>query len=178
SSSVHCGASCDAPGCSPGFACVMGMCQQTSCVPACTNGNTCAGTTCVCGSSPACPPSQTCCGSACFDLTSDHDHCNSCGHACNQAEQCVGGVCKKNNGVSCNAPSECVSGHCADGVCCDSDCLGACQYCAITGKKGTCSPVPSGGDPHGMCVAHPSSACGTTGQCAGGACGYWPAGTR
>jgi hypothetical protein len=29
-----------------------------------------------------------------------------------------------------------------------------------------------------MCVAHPSSACGTTGQCASGACAYWAQGTK
>jgi hypothetical protein len=176
-SSVHCGTSCDAPGCPAGFACMSGMCQQTTCIPACANGNTCVGTTCMCGSMPQCSSSQTCCTGACYDLQTDHDHCNSCTHACAMREQCVGGVCKKELGVSCNAAGECVSGHCSDGVCCNVDCTAACTYCALNATKGMCSPVPSGGDPHGLCVSNPSSACGTTGQCASGACAYWPAGT-
>jgi hypothetical protein len=176
-SSVHCGSSCSAPGCPAGFACMGGMCQQTTCIPACTSGNTCVGTTCMCGTSPQCPTAQTCCPDGCFDLSSDNNHCHSCTHACPAQSQCVSGACKKNLGVSCTSAAECASNHCSDGVCCNVDCTGACMYCAQGFQPGSCLPVVSGSDPHGLCVSHPSSACGTTGQCSNGACAYWSAGT-
>ena len=66
-------------------------------------------------------------------------------------------------GATCIKPSDCALGHCSDGVCCDSACAGACEYCALVGKVGTCSYVT--GSP-----APGHSACGGMGICAGG-CG-------
>ena len=96
-----------------------------------------------------------------------------CGHACNSNEACTGGVCLKTNGTSCGGPSECVSNHCSDGVCCDQDCSGACSACNLSNLRGTCSPVASGNDPHHLCGLTPSPTCGTNGQCSSGACAYW-----
>jgi hypothetical protein len=66
-------------------------------------------------------------------------------------------------GATCMKPSDCALGHCSDGVCCSSACTGACEYCALVGKVGTCSYVT--GSP---ALGH--SACGGIGICAGG-CG-------
>jgi hypothetical protein len=174
---AHCGATCDAPGCPSGYACVSGMCQQTTCIPACLPGNTCVGTSCMCGNVPQCSAPKSCCPDGCFDLSSDHDHCNGClQHACSNSETCVAGACKKVQGVTCSNNGDCATGHCADGVCCDTACTGACMYCGGT-RGGTCATVMSGPDPHGVCVSNPSNKCGTTGSCNLGACAYWPAGT-
>jgi hypothetical protein len=67
-------------------------------------------------------------------------------------------------GATCIKPSDCALGHCSDGVCCDSACTGACEYCALAGKVGTCSYVTGSPAP-----GHP--ACGGMGICAGGCSG-------
>lgn len=53
------------------------------------------------------------------------------------------------NGSSCSADAACMSGHCADGVCCDTACNNACDACtaALTGLAagdGTCGPTAAG----------------------------------
>ncbi len=48
------------------------------------------------------------------------------------------------NGQACNAAAECASNHCVDGVCCESDCTGACTSCALPGTEGLCRPAPAG----------------------------------
>jgi len=45
------------------------------------------------------------------------------------------------NGEVCSADSTCASGKCRDGVCCDADCAGQCQYCKEPGFVGTCKTV-------------------------------------
>jgi len=58
----------------------------------------------------------------------------------------------------------CLSGHVADGVCCDTDCLGACNYCNAPNTPGVCQKV-SGPAP----VAQ--RACGESHlQCSAGLC--------
>lgn len=50
-------------------------------------------------------------------------------------------------GESCKASVECEMGNCVDGVCCDSECDGACEACAkeLTGASdGTCTNLPTG----------------------------------
>jgi hypothetical protein len=175
SSPIHCGTSCNAPGCPDGFACMNGQCTQTSCIPACDNGNSCSGTSCVCEKAAACVTPNTCCSGACVDLSSNHDNCMSCMHRCADNEQCVGGLCKKVLGVSCSLASECVSNFCVDGVCCGSACTGACTSCNLLGNAGRCSAVTSGTDPHHVCLVTPPSSCGQNGQCSSlGTCAYWP----
>ena len=85
----------------------------------------------------------------------------------------------KHKGDPCTPSDTCDTGHCVDGVCCDSDCAGACLACTVSGLVGTCSTIPAGGTPvHGMCVTQPASTCGTNGTCDGnGACAKYPQGT-
>lgn len=52
------------------------------------------------------------------------------------------------DGDPCNSPSQCTSHFCADGVCCNTACVGSGQSCAVPGSVGTCirqaqSPVLS-----------------------------------
>jgi hypothetical protein len=53
------------------------------------------------------------------------------------------GVCvpKTALGVACSSGRECVSGHCADGVCCDDACEGLCESCAQEKFEGSCVPI-------------------------------------
>ncbi len=69
-------------------------------------------------------------------------------------------------GNPCTRDEMCVSGHCADGVCCDTTCTGSCQACDLPGTTGTCSPVPDGMDPHGEC-SDSGAGCDDDGYCDG-----------
>ncbi|HMF39125.1 MAG TPA: hypothetical protein VKQ32_00460 [Polyangia bacterium] len=81
-------------------------------------------------------------------------------------------------GGECDAAKDCKSGFCSDGVCCRSDCSGACQSCAVEGSLGTCTSVPVGADPRNDCPDDGSASCGRTGFCDGtGACALYAAGT-
>jgi hypothetical protein len=87
-----------------------------------------------------------------------------------------GAIAGKSNGESCAGASDCQSGKCADGICCETDCAGACYSCAqlYTGKPdGTCAVVGAGKkDPRATCVDETSgNECGNDGTCDGaGAC--------
>lgn len=85
---------------------------------------------------------------------------------------------KSSNGTSCNTATECASGHCVDGVCCESDCTGACTSCAMPGSTGLCRPAAGGlPDPRGICADMGAATCGTTGLCdVSGHCAKYPAG--
>jgi hypothetical protein len=79
-------------------------------------------------------------------------------------------------GAPCGSNSECDSTACVDGVCCASACNGICEACNVTGKAGTCSPVPAGTS-DAMCAKQPSSTCGFDGTCDGnGGCRRYPVG--
>jgi hypothetical protein len=87
-------------------------------------------------------------------------------------------------GAACDAADQgktCLSGHCADGVCCDKACTGTCQACTVarTGvATGTCAPALAGTDPHDDCDTDDPSSCGNDGACDGtGACRQYPDGT-
>ncbi len=86
---------------------------------------------------------------------------------------------KVTNGQACNAAADCASNHCVDGVCCESDCTGACTSCALPGTEGLCRPVPAGvPDPRAVCADMGAASCGTNGLCAvSGGCAKYPAGT-
>ena len=47
----------------------------------------------------------------------------------------------KGIGDTCADASECLSGHCADGVCCDYACERVCEHCALDGQEGHCHRV-------------------------------------
>lgn len=83
------------------------------------------------------------------------------------------------NGLACNSAPDCASNHCVDGVCCESDCTGACTSCDNPGTEGLCRPAPAGvPDPRGMCADMGAATCGTNGLCdVSGHCAKYPAGT-
>lgn len=75
-------------------------------------------------------------------------------------------------GEPCTDDSECVSGHCADQVCCDSACADPCLACLAaykeSGPDGTCGPAPAGTDPRDGCAAaEDPTTCGADGLCDG-----------
>lgn len=72
---------------------------------------------------------------------------------------------RKSNGAPCTEGRQCVSGHCADNVCCESRCSGTCEKCNLAGREGFCAAVPSGQDPDNECPNN-VSAC-QAGVCTG-----------
>jgi hypothetical protein len=77
-------------------------------------------------------------------------------------------------GAACTTNVECGTGYCVDGVCCESECTGACRSCATPSAKGTCAPLDAVKDPRGICGV---GDCGT-GKCIAGACDYSPPTTK
>jgi hypothetical protein len=169
----HCGSCTSA--CGSGYGCVMGKCVQTSCLPPCTQGNTCAGTSCQCQGRPGCVAPQLCCTSGCADLTTSLANCGSCDHPCAMGDTCVKGMCLHPNGAMCQLGTDCQSNFCVDGVCCENACAGACHACNNTGNLGKCTPVSSDSrDP--LCPITAANTCGTNGLCdANGNCRDYPA---
>jgi len=151
----------------PGTVCVAARCTAGKF----TSESTCDGAgKCVTGSSRDCDPFV--CntgGTACFDsCTADNQ--------CIPTRTCKDGKCGlKENGATCSDPSECKNNHCVDGFCCDSACTEVCKTCALTGKRGTCSPLPDDvADDAGGCPAAAESSCGNDGKCNGaGGCRKW-----
>lgn len=87
---------------------------------------------------------------------------SSCSVGMNNA--CDGaGNCKKSNGITCAAGSECVSTRCVDTVCCNNACTTLCEACNVTGSLGTCTAVPKGQD-DGTCTGTTQS-CNTSNDC-------------
>jgi hypothetical protein len=90
------------------------------------------------------------------------------------------GLVFRANGQSCLVDSDCWSNICADKICCDQPCTGTCQSCALSGKLGTCTPVPAGQAPTApkACTVTAPGTCGLDGKCDGaGGCRRWPGGT-
>jgi hypothetical protein len=81
-------------------------------------------------------------------------------------------------GGTCALDEDCLSGHCAEGVCCNSACADACYTCAASGSVGTCVAAEVGSNPRGACKDDGAASCGYTGQCDGaGACQKYSLGT-
>lgn len=159
----------------------------------------CSGSgTCVDSGTQNCSPYE-CEGAVCRTGCSSDIHCVS-GYYCS-GSACVA---KKPLGQTCGASNQCISGICADGVCCNTDCTGACRSCNIAGSVGTCSNysantdpeaecglcricngiggcsnAAAGTDPKDQCDQQSTASCGRDGQCSGsGACRLWPSGTQ
>lgn len=87
-------------------------------------------------------------GGDCVECLGDAD--------CGLTAYCAGGVCvaKTGPGTPCGSASTCLSGSCADGVCCQSACVGVCKACstAKTGQpNGVCANILIGTDPDNEC---------------------------
>jgi hypothetical protein len=74
----------------------------------------------------------------------------ACDSGCNRDSICMsgsyctgGGQCrpKKTPGNACAGDHECVSGHCANQVCCESACIGPCESCNRVSSMGQCTPL-------------------------------------
>lgn len=79
---------------------------------------------------------------------------------CIEAAHCTIGFCVPDlpAGGPCGRPQDCLDGlSCTDGVCCMTACNGACEACDLPGTAGTCTTVPSGGDPDSECAGFPCS---------------------
>ncbi len=125
-----------------------------ACTPgSCTSGVATLPTDCT-GSSASCPTPVTqvcptgCAGTLCANPCTDDSSCNPPEAGTTPTEYCSqAGLCtpKVGAGSACDRDSACLTGHCADGVCCDTACnAGPCDSCVESGKIGTCSPVASG----------------------------------
>jgi hypothetical protein len=126
---------------------------------------------------------------ACAPFNCDGANGPHCRSSCTVPADCVttaacannscGPKPRKVNGAGCVAASECMSNVCVDGVCCNTNCTGACMACNLTGQAGTCRPVPSGkADPHNVCKDMGAASCGSNGQCDGsGGCLRYPVGS-
>ncbi|MBK8255273.1 MAG: hypothetical protein IPK82_21760 [Polyangiaceae bacterium] len=178
------GKDCTANGdCSSGF-CASDVCCDTACDQecfACTALAKGAGLDGVCGPAKVgepCGPATTCanneqtaqdtCDGAgtcvdngitpCSPYTCDAMACKtSCtgDNDCTAPATCTNSACTLPDGAGCSKGADCVSGFCADGVCCDTACLGSCQACSTalkgSGADGVCGDILAGTDPDGEC---------------------------
>jgi hypothetical protein len=143
-----------------GTICQAGQCDGSAVVGAlaCDGLGHCkAGPTTICA-----PYSCDATNGACFESCTLSTQCTT-------GQQCVNGSCgEKKKGANCTKNTDCASGFCADGVCCNVACAGGCVSCALTDRKGTCSPIDRGvADPRGQCVDQGAPSCGATGTCDG-----------
>ena len=149
-------------------------CQDPKCDPGAnveTPAGTCQRGACQVPAVRTCAPHKGCTGSRCL---------TSCGgdSQCTTGNFCIMGTCgKRPDGALCSGDSQCTSGTCAQGRCCATGCTGSCKSCAVPGREGVCSDVPSGGaDPAGVCRDDAcSNGCNGAGGCrreqAGTTCG-------
>ena len=117
------------------------ICRDQSCATNTRqNARSCDGNgTCV---TPT-PATATCVPFGCNAAGSD---ClASCTQAadCSPGYACAAGVCKRAQGTSCGADTDCASGFCASGVCCESRCGGSCERCNGPARAGFCDTLPS-----------------------------------
>jgi hypothetical protein len=170
---------CNASGacvtCTETFGCGAGeLCfNETECVSCSdmvTNGDE-VGVDCG-GSCPLCPAGQPCnmdgdCASgSCDDVTYV---CTSCTDGIlngNEVNTDCGGSCPGCAvGAACTGPMDCASTFCADGVCCNTDCVGECRRCDLPGHGGTCTFLPSSMDDPGPPSCSGAIVCNGAGTC-------------
>jgi hypothetical protein len=121
----HCGG-CGIP-CGPLESCIMGMCKQTQCAPACgQQQNQCVDGMCTCFGMQPCMTPASCCQNGCKNLKTDFLNCGSCGHPCSMYELCCNGTCTPQGQNNCGA--------------CGMIC-GAGSMCCFTGSGFSCRPT-------------------------------------
>ena len=181
-----------APSCSGVYACDgLGGCKKAK-GQACVSAAECATNACSEG---------LCCDQAC-DATCMA--CNAIGSAgtcvpvaagkqdyfaktpCIGTSACDGaGKCVKGKGQACASSTQCVTGHCADGICCDAACTGTCQACNLLGNNGSCKAIAKGQpdataitpctgdkvcDGLGKCLTKQGKSCTSATDCLAGFC--------
>lgn len=157
---------CAAPGdCLSGF-CVDGVCCDLACSGACKSCN-------IMGMV-----------GTCSNVAAGQDDGNGVPSCSGPSQSCDGmGACKKENGQTCSAGSECSSSVCVDGYCCNNSCTAACQGCNVSGYLGTCHNLPQYADDAnptcsgtntcngaGACLKENGQTCTSNGQCASTFC--------
>lgn len=153
-------------GCDP-----FGACKSDNGQP-CTSGGECVSGQCFDGVCCNAVCSGTCksCSIAgavgtCSNVAAGLDDTNGVPACSGVNQSCDGnGVCKKENGQTCTATTDCLSGICVDGVCCNAVCTGTCVSCAIAGSLGTCTNTANGQDDVGTCSGMDIS-CDGAGAC-------------
>ncbi|HVZ71134.1 MAG TPA: hypothetical protein VHJ20_02060 [Polyangia bacterium] len=175
--------SCGTNGKCDGFGSCSKYPAETTCVPSSCTG-TKRNTPGTCDGLGTCKPPgvQPCTPYLCVANAGAGECTTSCttNAQCDTGHACVNGKCgPKLPGLACMTAAECASNHCVDGVCCDSECTGACKSCALASAPGKCTPVAKGnGDPRGVCVDDKVESCGTNGKCDGaGSCQKYPMGS-
>ena len=83
---------------------------------------------------------------------------------CPGTQACDGvGQCLKVNSDTCSGNGECLSGNCADGLCCNTTCIGSCKACDLAGSEGQCTNIAGGQDPSNECAG--ALSCNGVGAC-------------
>lgn len=129
-------------------------CLSNYCVDGFCCNNICMGECQACSMAKKGGGYNGACGPIAYNTDPDHE--------C-QGSLCTGwGPCNLRteptlvNGSVCISGAQCLSGYCADGICCDSWCLGTCQACTAakkgSGIDGTCGPIAPNTDPEGECL--------------------------
>ena len=165
----------------------MGNCKKSNgqgCATTaeCSTGTCVDGVCCGVASCPACKSCAMGVNGTCGNIAAGPD--SFLPNTCTGVSSCDGmGNCKKVNGQTCAATSECATGTCVDGVCCGVASCPACQSCAQ--GAGACGPIASGMpdiaapntcmgtslcDGMGNCKKVNGQTCATTLECVTGTC--------
>jgi MYXO-CTERM domain-containing protein len=156
------------------------QCQDAGCVDnTLTDVGWCDGFgTCVVPPPVECAP-FACALGACTTFCADSGDCSELSF-CENAKVCVP---KKEDGTKSTNPAECLSGHVADAVCCDTPCDGPCEACSVStggAAEGVCTPLSNVGCSdgtactvndvcdNGVCVPGTEVLCPGAKGCAGG----------
>ncbi len=164
--------------CAGGAGCLADQANGATCTRTemCLSGNCVDGRCC---NAPSCPSCRSCdnAGGTCATVISNQDD----PPLCTGADTCdPGGTCRRKNGQTCTAGTDCSSGNCVDGTCCASASCAACRSCA--NAAGTCTTIITSADdpptctgtstcdPSGSCLAKNGQTCTAGTQCASGDC--------
>jgi len=162
-----------------------GTCVADPAESSCGDGLQCFGRgACLSPDGAACQTAAECGSSNCEPAVGGGNVC--CAEACPEGQFCNGaGACvspESDLGAPCSDDADCIGGRCFDGVCCDSECGGACETCVAPGSEGRCSSSPVGSaDPlcptgrqcagRGQCLLALGATCSLNGDCRSGECG-------
>ena len=139
------------------------QCLSNFCVDGRCCGNICMGNCQACSAAKKGGGSDGICGNIATNTDPDEECANS---ECNGSGACTATQWLAIDGEACVSGAQCLSGYCADGVCCNSWCLGSCQACTAAkkgeGLDGTCGPIKYDTDPDDECWG---GSCSGKGSC-------------